>query len=197
MKINEIFYSIQGEGKYTGTPAIFVRFSGCNLRCDFCDTMHEFGNSFSEDDIVAAVSRYPAKHVVLTGGEPTLQITASLINKLHEAGKYIQVETNGSLPLPDNLECYIDWITCSPKYGQIPNIQRIDELKVVFDADNIQDIEALGSVEATYESCYYLQPCDRGNEAANAINIEQCINYIKKNPKWKLSTQLHKVLGVR
>ena len=71
MKVNEIFYSLQGEGRYTGTPAVFVRFSGCNLACDFCDTTHQSGTEMSEDEIIENICRFPAGHVVLTGGEPT------------------------------------------------------------------------------------------------------------------------------
>ena len=78
-KINEIFYSLQGEGFYVGTPAVFVRFSGCNLRCPFCDTAHEEGEWLTEDDVVAAVVAYPARHVVLTGGEPSLFATEALV----------------------------------------------------------------------------------------------------------------------
>lgn len=81
MKINEIFYSLQGEGRYAGTPAVFVRFSGCNLRCGFCDTSHDSGVDMTCEEIVDHIERYPAKRVILTGGEPTLQITASLDRK--------------------------------------------------------------------------------------------------------------------
>ena len=112
-KINEIFYSLQGEGFHTGTPAVFVRFSGCNLKCSFCDTQHESGVMMSDDDIVAEVSRYPSTMVILTGGEPSLWIDEAFVDRLHEAGKYVCIETNGTRPLPAN----IDWVTCSPKRG--------------------------------------------------------------------------------
>ena len=115
MKVNEIFYSLQGEGAFTGTAAIFVRLAGCNLHCDFCDTKHEDYTIFTEEEIVKAISDYPAKHVVITGGEPTLQLTHSLVDRLHEVGKFVQIETNGSIALDTDLERSIDWITCSPK----------------------------------------------------------------------------------
>ena len=99
MKVNEIFYSLQGEGVFTGTAAIFVRLAGCNLHCDFCDTKHEDYTIFTEEEIVKAISDYPAKHVVITGGEPTLQLTHSLVDRLHEVGKFVQIETNGSIAL--------------------------------------------------------------------------------------------------
>ena len=97
-KINEIFYSLQGEGYHTGTPAIFVRFSGCNLKCDFCDTQHEEGTMMTDEEIITKVKKYPAVTVVLTGGEPSLWIDDQLIDLLHQAGKYVTIETNGTHP---------------------------------------------------------------------------------------------------
>ena len=113
-KINEIFYSLQGEGYHTGTPAVFIRFSGCNLKCSFCDTQHEAGTLMTDDEIIAEVSKYPAVTVILTGGEPSLWIDDALIDRLHEAGKYVCIETNGTRPLPES----VDWVTCSPKQGE-------------------------------------------------------------------------------
>lgn len=110
-KINEIFYSLQGEGCFTGTPAVFIRFSGCNLQCDFCDTAHQEGVWMSDQEIIEEVENYPAAHVVFTGGEPGLQLTRELVLALKEKGKFIQIETNGTVVLPEG----IDWITCSPK----------------------------------------------------------------------------------
>ena len=109
MKINEIFYSLQGEGHFAGTPAVFVRFSGCNLACGFCDTDHRRGEEWGEEAVVAEVLRHPARHVVLTGGEPALQATASLVDKLHRAGCYVQMETNGTCAAA--AEVGVDWIT--------------------------------------------------------------------------------------
>ena len=88
-KINEIFYSLQGEGFHTGTPAVFVRFSGCNLRCSFCDTLHEEGVMMTDEEIVEKVSSFPARMVILTGGEPSLWIDKAHISRLREAGKQI------------------------------------------------------------------------------------------------------------
>lgn len=197
MKVNEIFYSLQGEGNFTGTPAIFVRLSGCNLNCDFCDTQHNRGMEMAEEEIVAEVCKYPARHVVITGGEPTLQLTPSLINLLHQAGKFVQIETNGTRQLSDGLDFLIDWITVSPKYGNVPNIQRIDELKVVYDISHPEHISKLESVEARYINAYYLQPCDRSNAEYNEANLASCLKYIMEHPKWKLSLQTHKMLNLR
>lgn len=197
MKVNEIFYSLQGEGRFTGTPAVFIRLSGCNLNCDFCDTSHKNGMEMSEDEIIAEVKKNPARHVVITGGEPTLQLTPSLIVALHREERFVQIETNGTRQLEIGLLNLIDWITCSPKYGNIPNIQRIDELKVVYDFAHREYVENLEDIKLSYKDTYYLQPCDRDNDTYNEQNIASCLNYILKNPKWKLSLQTHKMLGLR
>lgn len=111
--VNEIFYSLQGEGYYTGTPAVFLRLSGCNLRCPFCDTDHSASEPMEIDTLVDRLLGYPSRHLVITGGEPSLQVDRLLIEVLHDAGFYVQIETNGTNRLPDN----IDWVTCSPKEG--------------------------------------------------------------------------------
>ncbi len=196
MRVNELFYSLQGEGRFTGTPAVFIRFSGCNLQCDFCDTEHQSYEELTEEDILREVAKYPASHVVVTGGEPTLQLTASLVDRLHEAHKFVQVETNGTRALTDGLEEKIDWITCSPKYGFIPRLQRIDELKVVFDTDT-DYIDNVSRVRITDTACYYLQPCDRKDEERNKAILSAAIQYILNHPQWKLSLQTHKILDMR
>ena len=86
MKVNELFYSLQGEGFHTGTPAVFLRLSGCNLRCGFCDTDHFAGSEMAEGEILERVLRFPSRHIVITGGEPSLQLTDSLVEILHNAG---------------------------------------------------------------------------------------------------------------
>lgn len=188
MKVNEIFYSLQGEGHFTGTPAVFVRLSGCNLRCRFCDTQHNQFEEMTEEDIVRQASSYPAHHVVITGGEPTLQLTPSLTRLLHDAGFFIQMETNGSLALPEGAE--VDWITCSPK--ELPVVlDRIDELKVLYMYQDMSRYDCYPAAE------YRLQPLDSGDEAENKKNLNDTINYILHNPKWKLSLQTHKILNVR
>lgn len=191
MKVNEIFYSLQGEGYYTGTAAVFVRLSGCNLRCPFCDTDHQHGTEMTEEEIATAVAAFPAKHVVITGGEPSLFLTASLIDLLHAAGKCVAVETNGTHPLPEN----VDWITLSPKDAFVanaaPTIRRCDEIKVVFDGSPINDYP---DIEATH---FFIQPCDTGDAQRNAAITAACIEHIKKNPKWRLSLQTHKITNIQ
>lgn len=201
MKVNEIFYSLQGEGHYTGTPAVFVRFAGCNLRCWFCDTDFEKGVEMNEDEIVEAVLQYPTRYVVITGGEPTLQITASLCDKLRAHGLYLMMETNGTRPLPEG--CKVDWITCSPKLIDVEEgkrkiatirLRHIDELKVVFEDSPTQDMTLYEQIPATE---YRLQPCDTQDPLCNQAILNKTIKYILQHPKWKLSLQTHKILHVR
>ena len=192
MKVNETFLSLQGEGYFTGTAAFFLRLSGCNLRCPFCDTQHQSYTEMSEDDIVAEASRHKPRHIVITGGEPALQLTESLVDKLHAAGFFIQVETNGTLPLPEG----IDWVTCSPK-GDFPQFP-VDELKVLFMGD-VTDPEAIISPLLGKESGVklYLQPLDTGNEKQNRAILRSCINYVLQHPRWSLSLQTHKIIGIK
>lgn len=192
MKVNETFLSLQGEGYFTGTAAFFLRLSGCNLRCPFCDTQHQSYTEMSEDEIVAEASRHKPRHIVITGGEPALQLTESLVDKLHAAGFFIQVETNGTLPLPKG----IDWVTCSPK-GDFPQFP-VDELKVLFMGD-VTDPEAIISPLLGKESGVklYLQPLDTGNEKQNRAILRSCINYVLQHPWWSLSLQTHKIIGIK
>lgn len=193
-KINEIFYSIQGEGFHAGTPAVFVRFSGCNLHCSFCDTGHEEGTMMSEDEIVRETEKYPARLVILTGGEPSLFITDTLIQQLHQAGKYVAIETNGTHPLPAS----IDWVTLSPKDLFCPNanirLKKCDELKLVYTGRDEKAIEQYTRFPARH---YYLQPCDTGDASQNVGIMQETVRYCLKHPLWNISIQLHKVLNVR
>lgn len=190
MKVNEIFYSLQGEGRYTGVPAVFIRLSGCNMRCWFCDTDHEEGREMTEEDIMLEISQYPARHVVITGGEPLMQLSARLTQLLHELQYFIQMETNGTLPIPEDVD--IDWITCSPKAKSI-RLQRVDELKVVYEG-NGQDMTPWDGIEAKE---YRLQPCDTKDENRNRQIICDTMDYLLSHPKWHLSLQTHKMLDIR
>ena len=192
MKVNETFLSLQGEGYFTGKAAFFLRLSGCNLRCPFCDTQHQSYTELSEEEIVEEASRHKPRHIVITGGEPALQLTESLVDKLHAAGFFIQVETNGTLPLPEG----IDWVTCSPK-GDFPQFP-VDELKVLFMGD-VTDPEAIISPLLGKESGVklYLQPLDTGDEMRNRIILRDTIAYVLQHPMWSLSLQTHKLLGIK
>lgn len=193
-KINEIFYSIQGEGFHAGTPAIFIRFSGCNLHCPFCDTKHESGTLMSDEVIMKEVANYPARLVILTGGEPSLFVTEAFIDGLHKIGKYVAIETNGTHPLPDS----IDWITLSPKDGFCPKadikLTGCDELKLVYNGQPETDIEHYTTIPAKH---YYLQPCDTREASKNKKIMQRTVRYCLRHPLWNVSIQLHKVLNVR
>lgn len=178
-KINEIFYSLQGEGYHTGTPAVFVRFSGCNLQCSFCDTQHEAGRMMTDDEILAEVNKYPASTVILTGGEPALWIDDAFIDQLHRHGKYVCIETNGTKPLP----VAIDWVTCSPKPGATLNVERMDEVKVVYEG---QELSAYEELPAKH---FFLQPCS----CQNTAEVVACV---MQHPRWRLSLQTHKLIHI-
>ena len=193
-KINEIFYSLQGEGFHAGTPAVFVRFSGCNLRCSFCDTQHQAGQMMSVQEIVEEVNKYPlVPLVVLTGGEPSLFIDETFVAELkRKTGKKIAIETNGTRPLPNNL----DWVTLSPKSafegGDLEPcvLTYCDELKVIYLG---QDLTQYDGIEAKHR---FLQPCFCEDETQRKANMKACVDAVMQNPGWRLSLQIHRVLNI-
>lgn len=196
-RVNEIFYSLQGEGYHSGVPAVFVRFSGCNLRCPFCDTDHSSGSGMTDDEIVAEINRYPAHWIILTGGEPSLQIDEDFLQTLHNAtGKRIAIETNGTNALPNG----IDWITVSPKTGIGGNVElplRVafaDEIKVV---DTGQPLEPYFTLDCRRDSTLmYLQPCFVGDPDTLRANISRTVNRVLADPRWRLSAQTHRFLNI-
>lgn len=133
----------------------------------------------TDEEILKEVLRYPAEHVILTGGEPSLWIDGHLINLLHEAGKYICIETNGTHALPQG----IDWVTCSPKEGGQVVLNHMDEIKVVYEG---QDIEPYEHYPATH---FFLQPC-------SGQNIAQTTACVLAHPHWRLSLQTHKLIHI-
>ena len=179
-RVNEIFYSLQGEGRYTGTPAVFLRFSGCNRACAFCDTDHHGFTAMTGEEIADACAAYPARHLVVTGGEPLLQLDSALLLLLKARGFYVQIETNGTLPAPPE----VDWVTCSPKDAPW-GINRVDELKIVYQG---QDVEETASHFDT--TLLYLQPC-------SGLNTAETVEYILAHPRWKLSLQTHKLIDIQ
>jgi 7-carboxy-7-deazaguanine synthase (Cx14CxxC type) len=206
--IKEIFYTLQGEGLNAGRPAVFCRFSGCNLWsgreadragavCRFCDT--DFvgvngteGGRYPDAASLAVriASLWPTEHahrlVVLTGGEPLLQVDGPLLDALHHDDFEIAVETNGTIAVPQG----IDWICVSPKAGA-PIVQaRGNELKLVYPQEGLAP-EALEQLAFDH---FLLQPMDGPSTAQNTA---AALAYCRKNPRWRLSLQLHKVLGVR
>lgn len=204
--VKEIFYTLQGEGANAGRPAVFCRFAGCNLwsgrevdrsqaQCTFCDT--DFvgtdgpgGGSFAAADDLAqacvAVAGPPGPSlIVLTGGEPMLQVDEALIAALHARGFTIAVETNGTLPVPRS----IDWICVSPKAGTELRQRSGDELKLVYPQAGLAP-EALAELPFAHR---FLQPMDGPDLAWNTA---AAIAYCKAHPSWRLSLQTHKLLGI-
>lgn len=192
-KVNEIFNSIQGEGTHAGRNATFVRFSGCNLVCSFCDTWHRQGVWMEVAQILEQCGRFATKFVVLTGGEPTLWNLNPLLEALHKEGFFVAMETNGTRPVPPN----VDWVTCSPKAGLCAGaeigIDRADELKVLYTGDAFSN-DTYAKIEAKE---HYLQPLDTCDESKNREIVNSLLGYIQAHPQWKLSVQLHKLLGVQ
>lgn len=209
--VKEIFLTLQGEGVHAGRRAVFVRFAGCNLWsglerdrataiCQFCDTDFigmdgEGGGRFTTaTDLATAAadtwgSDRESRFVVLTGGEPMLQVDSALIDALHAEGFFIAIESNGTLAVPRT----IDWICISPKANS-ETVQRSgDELKLVWPQDNSDWEEMQGWDFANL----LLQPMDaRGDDAASKANVEQAISFVQAHPKWRLSLQNHKILGL-
>ncbi len=206
--IKEIFYTLQGEGAQAGRPAVFCRFSGCNLWtgresdrataiCKFCDT--DFvgtngvggGKFATSDELATAINRewpdtYTAsKYVVFTGGEPLLQLDTALIASMHRLGFTIAIETNGTLPVPDG----VDWVCVSPKMGSELLVLRGNELKVVIPQAN----QVLAEYEGLAFEHFYLQAMDGPDQQRY---IQLAIETCKRNPKWKLSLQTHKLLQI-
>jgi 7-carboxy-7-deazaguanine synthase (Cx14CxxC type) len=206
--VKEIFYTLQGEGANAGRPAVFCRFAGCNLWsgreqdrpsavCRFCDT--DFvgtdgagGGRFPAPEKLAAAvaAKWPSRmrarpFVVLTGGEPLLQVDPALLAALHRHGCEIAIETNGTIAAPRGL----DWICVSPKAGTELFQRSGSELKLVFPQDGIDPAAFL---ELPFDH-YFLQPKDDANRAENT---RRCIDYCLEHPRWRLSVQTHKVLGI-
>jgi len=206
--VKEIFHTLQGEGMNAGLPAVFLRFAGCNLWsgreedradavCRFCDT--EFvgtdgagGGKFETADALAdavqacwAASGRSHRFVVCTGGEPLLQLDAPLIDALHRRGFRIAVETNGTQPVPEGL----DWLCVSPKAGAPLAVERGDELKLVFPQPGAEP-ERFEHLEFRH---FLLQPMDGPERARNTgLAVEFC----KARPRWRLSLQTHKLIGI-
>lgn len=206
--VKEIFYTLQGEGARAGRPAVFCRFAGCNLWsgreedrakavCKFCDTDFvgidgERGGKFADGESLAAridgqwpKDRALNKYVVFTGGEPLLQLDAPLIEAMHARGFEVAIETNGTLAVPEG----VDWICVSPKADAELRVERGNELKVVIPQAN----QSLADYEALSFEHFYLQPMDGPDRE---INTRLAIDACKRNPKWKLSLQTHKLLQI-
>ncbi len=209
--VREIYYTLQGEGVQTGRAAVFLRFAGCNLWsgreshradavCRFCDTNFvgtdgPGGGKFESAEALAAAVRdaWPdastsdKRFVVCTGGEPLLQLDEAAVDALHRLGFEVAVESNGTLPAPDG----IDWLCISPK-GRAPVVQTEgDELKLVYPQEEPEAQPV--NFEGMHFDYFSLQPLDDENRAENTA---RAVNYCREHPKWRLSLQTHKILGI-
>ena len=187
----EIFESLQGEGRNTGCPCVFVRFAGCNLRCPWCDTDVAKRFTVSRTDLLREIAGFKAKSVILTGGEPTLaKGMPELVAALREAGYWIGVETNGTVAA-DWLG-FVDYVACSPKRGAGLALTAADEVRVV--AEDAQTADFCRAVRDRIAATdYYVSPCDRDG----AIDFATAKSVLAELDGWSLSVQLHKLLGFR
>lgn len=194
-QVNDIFYSLQGEGVRAGTANLFVRFSGCNQACTVdtvgfdCDTDHAARRDMTLAEIVAALRAAGpgCEWVVLTGGEPALQVDRELIDGLHEAGYKLAIETNGTIELPPGL----DWITVSPKVPEEAIRQRF--------AHEVKYVRACGQplVQTTVQAEHRLVSPAFSGRHLDPRTLDWCIRLVRDNPGWRLSVQMHKLWGIR
>lgn len=217
-RVKEMFYSLQGEGARSGRAAVFCRFSKCNLWngreesrassvCKFCDTDivgidGQNGGEFSGAEMLASAieALWPTRHaensapyVIFTGGEPLLQLDAELVEAMHQRGFEVAIETNGTLPAPEG----IDWICLSPKSNATLALHYCDELKLVYPQDDAAP-DAFAHFPAQH---YFLSPMANptihsGNDVIKQDNTRLALNYCLSHPQWRLSLQLHKLLGI-
>jgi len=201
--ISEIFYSIQGEGFHAGKPAIFIRFAGCNLNCSWCDTNHQAKESLTVDEIINRLIDFPKCMVVLTGGEPLIHDLQPLLKKwkavLLKVGEtpFVAVETNGTKSKVLNTlldEYLINWVTLSPKAGIVIHSSVLflaDEIKVVYDGKQDPNgyYKTLMNADEVLEGHLFIQPCSE--------NYQPAVDFVLKNPQWRLSVQTQKIIGVK
>jgi 7-carboxy-7-deazaguanine synthase (Cx14CxxC type) len=207
--VKEIFLTLQGEGVLAGRRAVFLRFAGCNLWtgreedrsaaiCQFCDTDFvgmngENGGRYDAADLAAKVAALwgdgaQSRYVVITGGEPMLQVDDAIVDALHAHGFQIAIESNGTIAVHPG----IDWVCISPKAGSDVVQHHGDELKLVWP----QLASDLDRMEGWQFAHFLIQPMDKGDAALNAASVEEATRFVMNRPKWRLSLQNHKILGL-
>ena len=191
-KVSEIFYSVQGEGRHTGMPAVFLRLAGCSMGCDFCDTKYAFsgGEEMNSLQILVGLAQFPCKTVVVTGGEPAEQDLPALIAVLKSAGYAVHIETNGAH------DCDVsraDFVCVSPKkHVSAAMLKKAHVIKLVVSTQTpLAEIEKFYAYESE-NTQLYLQP-----ESNKQENIKLCLKLLKNHPSARLSVQLHKLINVR
>lgn len=202
--VNEIFESVQSEGYNAGTPACFIRFGKCNLKCSWCDTNNDVYKMMDLPDIIAKVRPMSPNLVVITGGEPTIWRLDKLVRMLHGIGKKIAIETNGyslhQFPFVSNGGCYNtfvhayspDWITFSPKSDNEFPPFLINEIKVVCGSQGWRN--NCHRAEMSPIMHLYIQPMWMDDAP---VNLDECLAFLKGHPEWKLSVQYHKWLNIK
>lgn len=186
LKINEIFYSIQGEGKYTGYPMTFIRLSGCNLNCKFCDTKHQEFNLMTIEEILEKVYYYPTPYVCITGGEPLMQDLTKLLYTLKKY--YLHLETNGTYPIPWDFQ----YVCISPKNKQVPysNLVHADDIKILCGSTDWEDL-----------ALYYLNQCSSISLQPLSLSPEytnKAIQYCQHHPSnTRISIQIQKLINIK
>ncbi len=201
-QVSELFQSLQGEGMWTGCPMYFIRLFGCNKECEFCDTNRTEYRTLTEEDILKDVEEQGFRHVLLTGGEPTLQNLRPLIKGLHSLGSYIHLETNGSVQ--NNIWTLIDWITLSPKDLQLQDecLVFCNEVKIPWNSGSEYGEELVHKILELHpwnsKQKFYLQPINDEMEI-NQKNVQSAIQFCKDNPDLdlSLSMQMHKIWRIR
>ena len=203
-RIVEVFQSLQGEGYNTGKPVVFLRFGGCNLACPWCDTDYQVYETLDEETVVARVSAFRIKAVIVTGGEPFIQKGLDvLLSRFKDLGYWIGAETNGIVAPPEDWLRLIDYVAVSPKalyadlYDDGQMITRADEVRIVAEGD-VQDFceQMRNRIEAAH---YYLSPCER----EGVFNVEETVKLLgvlnrgRRSGKWLLSLQVHKLAGFK
>lgn len=195
LPVMEQFYTIQGEGKYTGHAAYFIRLAGCDVGCVWCDVKDSWSTegypTYSEEELATIVAKQPCDIVVVTGGEPAMYDLSKLTDSLHAVGKKVHIETSGAHPIRGNF----DWITFSPKKFKAPlpeSAEKADELKViVFNSSDFAWGESFQK-QVNTKCLLYLQPEWSKKEKMHAEIVE----YVLANPEWRIGIQTHKYLDI-
>ncbi|MDO5462606.1 MAG: 7-carboxy-7-deazaguanine synthase QueE [bacterium] len=195
---HEIFNTLQGEGRNTGRPCIFIRFSGCNLKCPWCDTDFSPKATASLDELLEKLSTFQEKSVIFTGGEPLLQPhLLTLAKALKSSGYWLGIETNGTIEPSTELRETLDFIATSPKFGVPLRLTSANEVRLVT-ADEIT-LEWCQTIRSQLPAeDYYLSPCDTGHglQVHRAIQLLGMLNVNSPTPPWRLSLQTHKLAGI-
>lgn len=198
-----VFFSLQGEGSFVGTPALFIRFAGCNLACDVqtvgfnCDTKYDTKIFYTKNQLASVIAdclhnKLNPTHIVLTGGEPLLQLDVELLKMLYHLF-FIHIETNGTIEIPKELNDYIYWIACSPKDGHPCKLKFAHEIRLVVDTRERFDRLRMqhNSLLSEYNTACFLSPA-----WGNRESLQTCIDLVKENTDWRLSCQMHKYINI-